>query len=271
VIYLGLIGAGAWGKNYIDAAKETGIAEVVQTERNWRIGTNVDAFVIATPPEPRADLICDIINGIGTPPPMMVEKPLCLSIREAERVRTFLDPKIPFLVDYTHLFSPAYERLRSFVQQHPGRIRVYGRTSSHAVRTHSPLWDHAPHDLAMCLGLGLEKIVHATAAKSADGSHWDMDVHFDCGAAAHIRVSQGPKHKTMVVMCGGMGGVYNADDGSLQINGKPVEVSRERPLTRAVRAFAEAVRDGGTDDWRFGIDSSMSITKALEMVHVGAG
>lgn len=270
MIRLGLIGVGAWGKNYIEAAKETGVATVVQTHRDWRVGTNVDAFIIATPPEPRVDLICDIIDGIGTPPPMMVEKPLCLSIKEAERVRTFLNPRIPFLVDYTHLFSPAYEALRAIIQRSVGRVRVYGRTSSDVQRSYSPLWDHGCHDLAMCLGLGLEKPVHVSGAKSEDGSHQDMDMHFDSGDAAHIRVSRGLKSKQLIVMCGSLGAVYDAASGTLEVNGKLEAVSTEKPLTRAVRAFAEAVRDGGTEDWRFGIDSSLEITRMLEQVHGGA-
>jgi predicted dehydrogenase len=265
VIRLGLIGAGAWGKNYIEAAKETGIAEVVWSAgRDWGDQPRVDALIIATPPEVRTEII---LSQRGVP--MMVEKPLCLSTREAESIRdSWLDPdrSAPFLVDYVHLFSPAYERLRTVVQEQLGRVRVYGRTSSDVVRGYSPLWDHGCHDLAMCLGFGLEKPVHVSSAKSEDGSHQDMDVHFDSGDAAHVRVSRGPKGKTLVVMCGGMGAVYDAGSGTLEVNGRVVEVSTERPLTRAVKAFAEAVRDGGTDDWRFGIESSIEITRMLEQV-----
>jgi predicted dehydrogenase len=269
MIRLGLIGAGAWGKNYIAAACDVGVElSTVQDQRQWRnlLSMLFDGFIIATPPEPRTQIICDIIESLGVAPPMMVEKPLCLSAKEAETIRTFIDPRRPFLVDYTHLFAPAYEDLRAIIQRSVGRVRVYGRTSCEVERSYSPLWDHGCHDLAMCLGLGLEKPVHVSGAK-IDG-HQDMDVHFDSGDAAHIRVSKGPKGKQLIVMCGSLGAVYDAADGGvLTVNGKLIETSTEKPLTRAVRAFAQAVKDGGTDDWRFGIESSMEITRMLEQVH----
>jgi predicted dehydrogenase len=272
VIRLGLIGAGVWGKNYIAAAKETGIAEVVWTAgRDWHgIWTApVDAVVVATPPEPRAEICTALVDRNF---PVMAEKPLSLSGREVELIKSELDNEIrgrlPFLVDYTHLFSPAYEALRAIIQRSLGRVRVYGRTSSPVERSYSPLWDHGCHDLAMCLGLGLEKPIHVSAAKSEDGTHQDMDVQFDSGDAAHIRVSRGPKGKQLIVMCGSMGAVYDAGSGTLEVNGKLEVESVEKPLTRAVRVFAQAVKDGGTDDWRFGIESSMEITRMLEQVHM---
>lgn len=278
MIRLALIGPGAWGKNYIEAAKETGMAEVVNVVgRDWRERLSVppgfapttsdtvqpaEAVIVATPPEVRTKICVELADrGI----PMMVEKPICLSVKEVEEIgRALGQGGASLLVDHTHLFSPAYEALRMFVRSAVGRVRLYFRTYSPAVRAYSPLWDHGPHDLAMCLGLGLGPPVHASATRSED--HVDMDVHFDEGDAAHMRVIHGPKRKTLVVMCGDMGAVYNACLGTLEVNGKSVPVSDERPLTRAVRAFAQAVKDGGTDDWRFGIEDSVTITKTLEAV-----
>jgi predicted dehydrogenase len=279
MIRLGLIGAGRWGKNYITAAKESGLAEVVWTAgRDWMSQSrNVDGVIVATPPEVRGS-ICAKLWGDGVS--LMVEKPLALDLKTVELLRDCgLKPHRPFLVDYVHLFSPAYERLRMLVREREGRVRVYGRASGPTKRSYSLLWDHACHDLAMCLGLDhrFGKIRFAVA-HHFDENVAEMDVDFEDGsgsevrAVAHIRASLSErKMRQFIVLCGTWGAMYDGIASTLEVNGVPqLDIPLEQPLTRAVRAFAQAVKDGGTDDWRFGIDSSMAITRVLERAHEGA-
>jgi predicted dehydrogenase len=260
MIRLGLIGLGAWGKNYIVAAKESGLAEVVWAGREWQECPAVDGMIIATPPEPRGDII---LSNRYTP--MMLEKPVCLSLEKLKAVCSMVSPGLVLLVDYVHLFSSSYEELRMLVRERPGRIRIYGRSVGPTVRDYSLLWDHAPHDLAMCLGFGLDIGSHSAVAHRIDSGTEELDLNFDDDAIAHIRSAVRPeKFRQLVVLCGSWSAVYDGCAGTLHVNGTRVAVDTERPLIRAVRAFAQAVKDGGTDDWRFGIDSSVVITRVLE-------
>jgi len=264
MIRLGLIGAGKWGKNYITAAKESGLARVeVQASWEWRIalgsGLLINGVIVATPPGPRPD-ICRELAKKGYP--MMVEKPLCLTMKDVEQLRN--DGGALKLVDYVHLFSPAYERLRKLVCDRPGRLRIYGRSSGPTQRDYSLLWDHACHDLAMCLGFGVDPAHPATAHQVNDTTQ-ELDITFSDDVHGHFRVGLRPeKVKQLSVLCGSWSAVYDGIAGTLDVNGMRVVTDTEYPLTRAVRAFAQAVKDGGTDDWRFGIDSSVTITKVLE-------
>ena len=54
----------------------------------------------------------------------------------------------------------------------------------------------------------------------------------------------------------------------LRCNNNPVGISDEKPLTRAVRAFAEAVATGKTD-WRFGADIGVVTTRILHTAETG--
>lgn len=260
MIRLGLIGRGAWGKNYIAAVRDSGNAELVWIAgRDWMshpVGGVVDGVIIATPPNPRA-LIMRYMNAQLMP--MMVEKPLCLSLKDVELVAS----KPPFLVDYVHLFSPAYERLRMMVRERPGRLEVTSVVSHTTLRDYSVLWDHAPHDLAMCLGLGLE-VAEARLIQSFLVGNSGFDVDFKDSSTLKLAIGTNTKARRFQVTSGEWRAVYDGVAQTLDVNGERVVDPTEEPLTLAVRAFAKAIEDGGTDDWRFGIESSMVITKVLE-------
>jgi len=225
MIRLGLIGAGKWGKNYIDAAKESGVAEVIWSAgRDWGEQPKADAIIVATPPDVRASIIRSR-RGV----PMMVEKPLCLSMADAESIRASLIPGAIFLVNYQHLFSPKYERIRR--RLHGICPRVFGIASGPEVRSYSLLWDYGPHFLAMAASLGakLEDVV--------------MDLRVANEKSFYFQTEHDIEYST----------------DRLFYNGRT-----ERPLVHAVRAFANAVQNRATNDWRFGVEMSLEITRELE-------
>jgi predicted dehydrogenase len=226
VVRLGLIGAGKWGKNYIDVAEAAGARVTWACGRNWREAAagKIDALIIATPPEPRAALIRELAQ-YGYP--MMVEKPLCLSMADAEAIR--LSQSHVFLVNYQHLFSPKYDWMR---QRLNGICpRVFGVASGPEVRSYSLLWDYGPHFLAMAAGLGAKLEDVMLDLKVSDGKSFRLQAEHDIG------------HSTVRFF-------YNG--------------RTERPLVHAVRAFANAVQNRATNDWRFGIEMSLAITRELE-------
>jgi predicted dehydrogenase len=228
MIRLGLIGAGKWGKNYVDAAKESGVAEVVWSAgRDWRNTARgkIDALIIATPPEPRAALIREIAE-FGYP--MMVEKPLCLSTADAEAIRVALQPDVPFLVNYQHLFSPRYLEI---CRRASGELRCRGSASGPEVRSYSQLWDYGPHFLAMAaeIDVPLEDVSIELSVSDQKKFDWRVD---------EVSAFSTTKY------------FYDA--------------RTERPLVESVRSFAWAVHDGGTRDRRFGVEMSLEITRELE-------
>jgi predicted dehydrogenase len=272
VIRLGLIGCGAWGWRYIGAAGEAGNCRVTHVaggdSRNydpnlyripsseWRslLVASVDAFIVATPPDTHEE-ICTTLLKSGRP--VMVEKPLALSYAEAvEIVGTAVHHNAPLLVNHQHLFAPAYEALREraffprFIRSSAGNIGPF--------RSYSALWDYGPHDVAMALGLGDPRPEYAAltlCGARREGTDTVLDL-VSTPAQSEIRIWNERLPKTRRFIVSSPGWLAEYDDlepqgRRLRINGEPIAISNEKPLTRSVRAFADAVRTGKTD-WRFG-------------------
>jgi len=89
--------------------------------------------------------------------PCLVEKPLCLDVPTAERLdRRVRSMGVPVLVNHTHVFSPAYHRLKTVLASRRERIRVIlseGMNLGPFRRDTPALWDWGPHDMSLCLDL----------------------------------------------------------------------------------------------------------------------
>lgn len=300
MIRLGLIGCGAWGWRYIPSALEAGNAEVVITTRpspkaarldtfprppevvdDWRdMVDKVDAFVVATPPSSHSS-VCAHLLELGRP--VMVEKPFTLSVSDAITLQRIAGAsKALLLINNVHLFSPAYEKLREIVlTAKPAHCRIYSRAgSSGPYRDYSALWDYGPHDVSMCLGLGFG---HPTAVRCVKMPDEFGCVHLGCQRfdlnvcfgphEANVQVWNGalPKQRHFEVLWEGTRLVYDELEPNkllLRCNNNPVGISEEKPLTMAVRAFAEAVATGKTD-WRFGADIGVVTTRILHTADTG--
>src|SRR3989475_4746231 len=132
---MGVIGAGAWGKNHVRTAATLPEAELVAVcdadpKTRERIGrqypavhvtadvadllSRVDAVVIASPATTHARVALQCVEA-GKP--CLVEKPFALSTRDAEAVaRAAAERKVPVLAGHLLVFHPAVERLRALVQ-----------------------------------------------------------------------------------------------------------------------------------------------------------
>ena len=167
---LGLIGLGAWGQRYLEtvrrredcsittlarASEGTTWREVLELARSGRL----DGVIVATTPDSQVQIAKATLSaGI----PALVEKPLGLSRAVAESVlRGMPDPSPPLIVDYIHLYAPAYRRLKALVDG----SAVVGITSEGEnrgpFRGWSPLYDYGSHDAALCLDLlGVDSPFH---------------------------------------------------------------------------------------------------------------
>lgn len=267
MIRLGLVGAGRWGKNYIAAAKQAGNCEVTYIyarDEETRF-QEVDAVIVATSPAASAS-IGQRVSYYRKP--LLIEKPVGLAVEEAQKVvsaeQLWVSPPV-VLVNHQHLFAPAYEELHHRVKDH-----AYLQIATHAgdvqpVAHHDwPwLWDWAPHDVAMVLDLG-GPAPHLRAVHESEhhiAARWQTHR----GAAySYVGVDLKQKARQLTVVAGSTILTYDdRGERKLVVDLEPVPVSPELPLTRAVRAFAQAVADGGTDDRRFGAHWGVAVAQQI--------
>lgn len=276
MIRLAVIGCGAWGRHYITSALEarncvvTHVAGdpstsnvVAVPSREWRrlLDAQVDAFVVATPPRVHEEICTELLLR-GRP--VMVEKPVALDVDAARRIaKAATDSGAPLLVAHQHMFAPSYEALREHVCSWR-RATVISRGGGDGPRrSYSALWDYGPHDVAMFLGLANGMVNVSLACRDAGA----FTVHLDtarCFGAISVWNDAPPQTRRFVATDGEHTAVYDDKDamGRLRIDGRAIDVSAERPLALAVRAFAGAAA-GGARDWRFDSLFGVSVTDIL--------
>ena len=295
MIRLGLIGAGRWGRNYINtiaalesvrlvrlASRNPASRELVGPEcevsTDWRHfidAGNLDGVIVATPPSLHAEMtIAAVAAGI----PVLVEKPLTLELREAIALRDEVRSRNGLvMVDHTHLFHPAFEELK---RQAPrlGTIRAIEAEAGARgpYRADVPvLWDWGPHDVAMCLDLLQRSPRDVRASREAhervggaEAETIRLDLAFGDGLQARIRLSNLiDKTRRFAARCDA--GVLVYDDMArdklvLEREGKamPIEVSPELPLSRVVKAFAAAI--SARKDRTGSLDLAVEVVAVLE-------
>lgn len=244
-VRLALVGFGKWGRNYVSAAHDSGEARVTHVvlrdgspnrsaaRRDGRI-----PFVTRTLEE--ALPFVDAIVYAGHPKnsaayaelamragkPILLEKPAGLSSEDAARIE--LAETLTgglVLVWHLHLFAEGFEALRAMGTP----IMSHASFGGPVVRDYPAAWDYGSHAAAVTLALG---------------------------ARVPIWVVTSGLTKTASVQA------LFEDDLSLTYDAYAARV--EPPLTRQVRAFARAVRAGGTDDYRFGARWAVNVARILE-------
>jgi predicted dehydrogenase len=214
---LGVIGAGAWGKNHVRTAAALAEGELTAVcdvdpavrERLARqfpavyvtaeledLLTRVDAVVIASPAATHARFALACLEA-GKP--CLVEKPFALSTADAQAVaRAAAERKLPVLAGHLLVFHPAVERLRTLVQGGDlGRVYyLYGlRVNLGQVRAdENALWSFGPHDVAVALYL----LNEAPVTVAAHGKSYlqpsvedvvFLTMEFASGILAHVQLS----------------------------------------------------------------------------------
>ena len=280
LVRLGLIGAGRWGSNYIrtvaslpnvrlarlasrnpDSARLAPAAcAIVADWRELLDPRELDGVIVATPPRLHAEMA---LAAIDAGLPVLVEKPLTLSVAEAHAVRNRARERGVFaLVGHMHLFHPAYRMLK-LIQPRYGEIRaIRGEASNHGpYRPDVPvLWDWGAHDLAMCLDLigapPEQSAVTILEHESVDGGIGEtvqLELAFASGVSASLRLSNlSEKRRWLAVQC--ERGVLVYDDLAAQklvvtegASKHAIEIADDLPLSVAVREFAASIRSGNRD------------------------
>ncbi|MDP7191232.1 MAG: Gfo/Idh/MocA family oxidoreductase [Alphaproteobacteria bacterium] len=170
---LGLIGAGRWGRVYMNTLGDmTGVAlgalassnpqsrdlvdKNVAVHENWRDLINaggVEGIIVATPPATHAEIVRAALEA-GLP--VLVEKPLTLDVDEARALCDLAEKRDGLvMVDHIHLFSPAFRALKREAAGLGPLRRMESEAGSHGPfrKATSVLWDWGAHDISMCLDL----------------------------------------------------------------------------------------------------------------------
>jgi predicted dehydrogenase len=217
-----VVGAGRWGRvliNSIMRLEELALRRVVTTQSDlgetvgpgcivsagWNdmlADPEIEGVIVATPPATHYAIAA---GALAAGKAVLIEKPLTLNVDEAERLLS--QAKAcggRVLVDHTHLFNPAYRRLRALLVD-AGPIRAvnsHGGAWGPFRQGHPVLWDWASHDVALCLDVLGELPVEAAVVgvrneKQPDGpgGRYELRLDFGSGAVAHIETGNLMPHK----------------------------------------------------------------------------
>ena len=171
---IGLIGLGRWGKNYlgtllsIPSVKFVHVAgrpeqkpnaqefPGIRFTENWLEvcrDTSLSGVIVATPPQTHYEIAK---LAIERKMPVLVEKPFTLCREQTHALyKLSQDSGVLCMVNYIHLFSPAYQDLKLGVSRAGEIRRIFseGFSSGPYRKDVSVLWDWGAHDLAMCIDL----------------------------------------------------------------------------------------------------------------------
>lgn len=226
MITLGQIGAGAWGRNLlrnfsnlsecrlkICCDQDTGVLANIKNQYNDKIKVTssfgellkdpqIDAIVIATPPETHAD--CSI-KALKCGKHVFVEKPLALNINDAEEmIKAAEKNKRLLMIGHLLLYHPAVRKLKEYIDNgHLGDLHYLYSTRVNLGRireVENALWSLTAHDISVVLYLLNQEPVKIVATGNAYLRKKVEDVvfltlRFKNNVIAHIHASWLDPHK----------------------------------------------------------------------------
>ena len=172
-IKLGLIGAGNWGKNYINTIKNIkGVSikkiackshvgkenllrnfEVTTSWNEIALSPDIDGIIIASPPHTHFEIAAEAIkNG----KPLIIEKPLTLNLKDAQLLLKLQKENQSIVrVNHIYLYHPLYRLLKKEIKNNFDikSLNSVGGNNGPFRENVSSLWDWGPHDLSMCLDI----------------------------------------------------------------------------------------------------------------------
>lgn len=251
---------------------------------------NFDGFIISTPPSSHAQLAKKIISNSK---PILVEKPLCLSIKESEEIKSHLnkyDGRL--MVGHLMLFHPAVIKINQIINKGEiGNIQyIYSnRLNLGKVRKgENVFWSFAPHDISLFQyfsksfpsdinsigGYFLQKNIHDTTITY---------LKYPNGIQGHIYVSWlHPFKEHRLVVIGSEGSLHFEDSlenkplllyekdvsskgKSISLKNKPpqeIKYDKITPLENEINHFIEVIE--GKSLIRSGIKEGMDVVRILE-------
>jgi predicted dehydrogenase len=285
-----LIGFGKWGRNYLSAINQSGIARVTQVlVRNpdriiadpllgsSRVTSNLeeiecDAVIVATHPSVTVGYA---VYFLRKNIPVMLEKPAGLSLDDTLLLQRVADEHpVPLLVSHQHLFSSVYQELKKRVNAEEVMEIETAAGNNGPYRDYSFIWDYAPHDVAMILGLKQMEVKLINAITQSTGEYCGQCVFsmaFEDGSKTNTKVwnDRFPKERKFVVKVKNNCFIYDDQHYPFELisNGTKISTIYTPPLTNAVAIFLRSVWNGRADDYRFGAKIGTQIAEIIEKIH----
>lgn len=213
---VGVIGAGAWGKNLVNNFAElgvlAGVADAVAVNRDWvnenhaevpvfedaeeLLDTEVDAVAIATPPHTHCKIaLAAMAKGLD----VFVEKPMTLDPEEAKKMADYAEQHNRILmVGHLLMYQPAIAFIKEYLDSGQlGKVYTMTQRRSKLGRVRSVenvLWSFGVHDVAVLLHLAGEEPVEVSGSGHAgitEGIEDDYHLHlaFPSGVRANLHNS----------------------------------------------------------------------------------
>src|SRR5437870_9391612 len=211
------VGSGYWGKNLVRNFYELGalaaiwdndtekVSQLRQQYPDCRFPSSyaevlsddsINAVAIATPAETHAAMVREALLADKD---VFIEKPLCLSVPEGEKlVALARDRKRVLMVGHLLWYHPVILKLKELIDSGElGRIQyIYSNRLNLGKirREENILWSFAPHDISVILGLlgEMPELVQAQGGNYLHQRIADVTVSllsFPSGVKAHIFVS----------------------------------------------------------------------------------
>ncbi|HTR22243.1 MAG TPA: Gfo/Idh/MocA family oxidoreductase [Gemmatimonadales bacterium] len=269
---LGVVGAGAWGKNHVRTAAALADAELAAvcdtaepvrksvarqfpsafvTDQLDALLERVDAVIVASPAARHAE---HARRAIGAGRPCLVEKPFALNVADAEAVAgAAAAANVPVLAGHLLLFHPAVEALRAMVQKGDlgSLYYLYGlRVNLGQVRAdENALWSFGPHDVSVALHLLDAAPVRVSATGHAYLQPGVEDVvflmmEFASGVIAHVQMSWLDPHKERKLTVVGSTKMVVFDDMQPREKLRIYDKGVNRPLDYASYGESLTLREG---------------------------
>lgn len=261
---IGLVGCGAWGKNYVKTIGKIPNVELIICDKTYEITnyqeiTNVDKVIIATPPSTHCEIATHFLKaGI----PVLLEKPVAETWDDTISIfNCAKEYDTPILVNNIHLFSPLYLKLRDVVRSWSKPWFVISRGMNHGpFRDYSALLDYGPHDLSMIFGIiDGDPIYHIELNKYDQGEIYNIKLEFK-EVIAEIEIGNGndQKIREFTVTNGQDVATYDGIRQCFVIGGVEKLVDVTPPLINVCDVFIN-----NNVDWRWSIELNLNIMKVL--------
>jgi predicted dehydrogenase len=212
---IAVIGCGYWGRNLVRNFAEMGVLGAVvdahpaaaqaegekykvpaRTLEETLADPSIVGMAVAAPAELHADIA---LRAFAAGKHVFVEKPIALSIADAEKMRdAAAKAGKALMVGHLLQYHPAFETLLGLVRKNElGKLRYAysNRLSLGKFRVEeNALWSFAPHDVSMLLALFGDEPVKVTGAGGAFVTpkvedEYRLDMTFRNGARAHVFAS----------------------------------------------------------------------------------
>ncbi|OGG80041.1 hypothetical protein A3A39_03040 [Candidatus Kaiserbacteria bacterium RIFCSPLOWO2_01_FULL_54_13] len=279
MVTLALVGAGAWGRNYLATAKRIAGAQIKHIvaahaksaapyASEYRVSTDIaelprdiGGVILATPAKTHYALAKQLLaRGYN----LLIEKPLTTSAAEArELANLWRKGRSKVLVGHLWLYNPAYRCLKSELRT-LGRLRKisFKGAVSPPRKDVSVLWDWGPHPASLLLDLIHEPIAKISASDSPE--HVQFSIRYESSLTAEIDIAWTGDEKKRELAIEGENGTITLDDTKkkqkVRLERRNTAISfpeydARSPLEVELEEFVRAIKGEGqiTSDMETGV------------------